>query len=297
MSFSVTGKGLAWGCILLFATFFILVPFASAATSPVINEYLPHPSSGNTEWIEIYNPDHVSLADYFLDDDLSFSDDAGSSPKKSLATIVQEPSGAMAVFETSSFLNNGGDTVALFDGTGNIVDSTSFDKDPGVDVSIGRYPDGSGDFAVLSSSTKGSANTGPFIPTSTPTLTPKPTPTLKPLPTAKPTPTVKPTHTPTVTPILRTSTIQVAATEISPTKNAFVLADEDSDNASVSGATESALLLSPTPRSPSGSPTILTKGVKRRISGGVFGVILIVIAGICLIGCGILVFLRQRGFL
>jgi outer membrane biosynthesis protein TonB len=104
-------------------------------------------------------------------------------------------------------LNNSGDFVVLFSPEGVIVDQYQYNQDPGVDISIGRSPDKTGDFKLLQSLTKGDANSDP-IPTPTPTPTPQPTATPTPgptstpapAPTSTPTPTPKPTATPTPKP-------------------------------------------------------------------------------------------------
>ncbi len=271
--------------ILLFGLF--LFPLSThAATPPLINEYLPHPSSGNKEWIEIYNPDHIDLTGYFIDDDTSFTDDAGSSPIKHLSAIVQGQTDILYVFETTSFLNNDGDIVALFDPSGTIVDSTSFSDDPGPEVSVGRYPDGSGSFSILQSATKGDPNSPPFIPTSTPV------PTEIPTATSKPTPTLRPTHTPVPTKVPPTPTRETKSLLSTTPEEAFVLAEMDyASSASPSAAsTQSALLTeTPTPR-PS---QILTQGSRKK-NKNAFVFWFLTLGGVCLIGCGILVLWIQR---
>jgi len=163
---------------IIFFLFFLLYLFSSvqifASDSLVINEFLPHPSSGNKEWIEFYNPDNIDLSNYFIDDDLDFNSDAGSSSKKSLATI-NNTSSLYPYFEISSFLNNSGDFVVLFSPTGEIIDQYQYTEDPGIDVSIGRFPDGKGEFTVLSLSTKGVSNSPPPTASPLPTDTPRPT--------------------------------------------------------------------------------------------------------------------------
>jgi len=65
----------------------------------------------------------------------------------------------------------------LFDKFGNKVDSYQYTANPGRDVSIGRYPDYSGNFFILSYSTKGDANAPPVTPTPSPTPSPTSSPT------------------------------------------------------------------------------------------------------------------------
>lgn len=132
--------------------------------SPFINEFMAHPSSGNTEWVEFYNPDSLDLTSYFIDDDTSFASDSGSSSKKSLATTT---TGIYPSIDLSSMLNNSGDFVVLFDSSGNIIDQYQYTSDPGTDTTIGRSPDG-GSWIILSSASKGSANGGASSPSPSP---------------------------------------------------------------------------------------------------------------------------------
>jgi hypothetical protein len=57
-------------------------------------------------------------------------------------------------------LSNGGDGVALFAADGTLVDSTEWNH-PDADVSWGRSPNGSGEFAALLEATPGKANAKP----------------------------------------------------------------------------------------------------------------------------------------
>jgi len=208
-------------CFYFFLFLFILLPQSFAESSIIINEFFAHPSSGNKEWVEFYNPDHIDLSGYFLDDDTDFGSDTGNSSKKNLATINND-NPLFSYFEMSSFLNNSGDYVVLFSPAGEIVDKYQYTKDPGVDVSIGRFPDGTGEMAVLSNPTKGQPNSSPHIDTPTPSPLPNPTSTLKP---TKPTSTKSSTKAPvTPAPTQKISSPvpssgQVLSTAISPKIN------------------------------------------------------------------------------
>jgi len=168
----------------------------------VINEFVPDSSQ---EWIEFYNAsasaDYIKA--YYVDDDTDFLSDSGSSSKK-LLTNLNTTNPTFPTIDTSSFLNNSGDWVVLFDQNGVLVDQYQFISDPGKDISIGRYPDLTGIFSILAYSTKADANSAPLtpVPTPTPSLTPTPTPVPTPTPTlsSSPTPTRIPTPTPTKTP-------------------------------------------------------------------------------------------------
>lgn len=150
--------------------FFFLNPTQVLASSIQINEFLAHPSTGNNEWVEFYNPSEENMSSYYLDDDTSFTDDSGSSSKKSLSSI-NTTNPKYPYLEFSSFLNNDGDRVVLFSSDGTIIDQYQYTSDPSTDKSIGRNPDGS-NWTNLATSSKGNSNGGS---TSTPTPTPTPT--------------------------------------------------------------------------------------------------------------------------
>lgn len=179
------------------------------AADVVLNEFLAHPGTGNPEWVEFSHASESAeyLKSYYLDDDSSFTIDSGNSPKKSLTSLnIANPAFPFIVL-TSSIFNNDGDSVVLFDASGMIIDQYTYYESPGSDISIGRYPDQSGGFSILSSATQGQANGVPAAtptptsgPTSTPTNTPTPTTvsaTNTSTPTKTPTPTKKSTPTPT----------------------------------------------------------------------------------------------------
>ena len=163
---------------LLFLWCITFPAFLLADSHPVINEFLPHPSIGNKEWVEIYVPNGQDVTNYWIDDDTDFTSDSGNSSKKRITSVVQGNDTRYVYFELpSSMFNNDGDTVALFTPDGQLVDQYVYSADPGIDVSIGRTPDGTGDFHLLISATRGSPNSP-----------------LRPPDTATPEPTVKPTH-------------------------------------------------------------------------------------------------------
>jgi hypothetical protein len=176
----------------------------------LINEFVAHPSSGNKEWVEFYNPDSISLANYWVDDDNDFVIDSGNSSKKSLSTLVKD-NPTHPYIELSSVLNNEGDSVVLFDNLGNILDQYVYTSDPGEDISIGRTPDGTGQTQLLAEGTKGNSNSGP-APTPTPTPSPTDVPTKEPTPTKPLTPV--PTKIPTILPT-KSATISAHPTLIS----------------------------------------------------------------------------------
>lgn len=183
--------------LLAVAAIILLFPQEVYAAEPraVINEFV---ADGQTEWVELYisDIDFDTVKTYWVDDDTSFDDDSGNGKIKSLQNS-QLTNSNFVVLEFSSFFNNTGDHVTLFDPEGTMRDSYEYRENPGKEVSIGRFPDGEGTYEVLAQSTKGSANSSAAAPTPTitPTLTPSLTPTKTPVPTKTPTPTKSPTPT------------------------------------------------------------------------------------------------------
>ena len=186
--------------LLIYLFLLFLLP-KTAFAQVVINEFVV---DGSPEWVEFHNASDSAeyLKQYFIDDDEDFDNDSGNSGKKSLSSIdISSINYPYYDLSSAIFNNSSSDYVVLFDQLGNVIDSYSYEKSPGENISIGRSPDGSGDFFVLQSLTKGSSNALP-IPSSTPTPTATPTsePTSTPGPTDTPTPTATsaPTSTPTI---------------------------------------------------------------------------------------------------
>ncbi len=277
-------------CIILF----LIIPSQIHAEGKVqINEFLSHPSSGNKEWVEIANPDHIDLSTFWIDDDESFTEDTGSGAKKPLVNMnTDNPD--YPYLEFSSFFNNDGDKVVLFDANGNIVDQYEYNQDPGIDKSIGRYPDGVGEFHILIAATKGSPNAS-LLPTDTPNPTPTDKPTSTPKPTKMPTPTNIPTPTKILT--LRTPTIKESGgtTFQVNTKNLYenkkIAAISASPSAILGISTISATItFTPTPKI--AKPKVLIKGIQTK-NNVLKAVIALGIAIICM-SCGILIFIKKR---
>lgn len=154
---------------------------AAYAQSVVINELLPHPTSGG-DWIELYNKDQieVDLEGWKMED--------STSEVEVFATGTKIASGpAFLVVSVGNRLNNGGDTIKLKNSQGADIDVKSYSQDPGEDIAIGRYPDGEDGWGILTSPTKGGANS-PLVPTNTPSPTTSPTEAVVPDPTNTPKP-------------------------------------------------------------------------------------------------------------
>lgn len=188
---------------LLFLILFLFLTFPQKTNAQVvINEFLP---DSPTEWVEFYNASDSAdyIKGYYIDDDTDFLSDSGSSAKKLLTNLVTSNPN-FPYFETTSFLNNSGDYVVLFDSIGTLIDQYQYVSNPGLNLTIGRYPNGSGLYYFLPYSTKADSNPSP--PTSTPTAEPTAQPTNAPttaptaVPTVKPTPTKSPSPKPTASP-------------------------------------------------------------------------------------------------
>ncbi len=183
-----------WVIVFLPLWLFLLPQVISAQV--VINEFS---SNSNPEWVEILNlgSSPVDLNGWKLVDSANHVETLSGSIG----------AGSYFVYERSDgWLNNsGGDSVLLKDTSDVIRDSITYGQSqsvvstPDADKSAGRVPDGSANWVVNLSWTKGSANPSP---TTTPTPSPVPTNTPTPEPTNSPTPspTSTPTLTPTVTP-------------------------------------------------------------------------------------------------
>lgn len=183
-------------CVFLFLLFPIYCMFPKYAQAQVkVNEFVVDP---NPEWVELSNasPSAEYIRSFYIDDDLDFNSDSGSSDKRLLTDLnIDNPSYPHVAL--NSFLNNSGDYVVLFDSLGNIVDSYQYTSEIGFGVSMGRSPDGNGNFFILTSPTKGAANSAiQNTPTPFPTASPTSTPTQP--------PTNPPTSVPTSTPIKTT---------------------------------------------------------------------------------------------
>lgn len=190
--------------LLIFVLIIFIFP-GSVNAQVVINEVLPNPKGEDSgaEWVELYNigASPVSLMGCILylhesdnNQKIGFKDDDFIERYK-------------VVSWDDMWLNNSGDKVRLI--CSSYSDEVAYgDLDEAVvgspkeEITVGRNPDGTGSFYLLSSITLGEANSLPPsstpVPTDTPTLTPKPSPS--PVPTSTPAPTLTPTKIPTPSP-------------------------------------------------------------------------------------------------
>ena len=140
---------------LIFLSFFHPPVFAEGKV--MLNEVLVKPETGQKEWVELYNngTNSVDLGSYWIDDDESLlvdgsvqtgSADPGSDPKQLSGQISP---GQFLVFEFSSYFNDNGDSAAFFNSQGEMIDSYIYDNNPGVNVTFGRKPDGTGNWETF----------------------------------------------------------------------------------------------------------------------------------------------------
>ena len=200
--------------LLLLVLMLFLLPSKVFAADILINEFIPNPGTGNSEWVEFYNTTNstIDLSDYFFDDDTSFDSDSGSSAKIALSGLLSPLQ--TCFWEMSSFLNNNGDSPTLFKmGSSTPLDTYTYSSSSAELLPYYvRIPDG-GEWNLNQTPSKSSNKCIDSAPTPTPTPvptststsssqnSPTPTPTLTKTPTPKPSliPTLKPPVSPTRT--------------------------------------------------------------------------------------------------
>ncbi|HUV71963.1 MAG TPA: lamin tail domain-containing protein [Clostridia bacterium] len=186
--------------LVFFLIFFLFPKVAFSQQQVVINEFLPNPTSGSDEWVELYNTssEKISLVGWRL------VDLVGTDVK--LDGCIS-PGEFRKFSRGEGWLNNtDGDTIVLEDEEGRQKDRVVYGDGGDVGLpkegqSAGRSPDDSSVWQIFDSPTP--QNSECLLPTLTPspTLTPTSAPTPKPTSTSKP-----PTNTPTSMPPTSTST-------------------------------------------------------------------------------------------
>jgi hypothetical protein len=134
-----------------------VTPTIGVTINVKINEYMVQPSSGNSEWVEFYNPDLIDLTSFYLDDDTDFESDTGSS-SIILLTNINTQNMYLPYIEVNSMLNNAEDHVVLFDNNGLIIDQHNYTDSPGENKTIGRLIDGGTQWNVCIYASKGVSN-------------------------------------------------------------------------------------------------------------------------------------------
>lgn len=175
--------------------FFLFAPNTYA--SVLINEFQIEPTAN--QWVEIYNnsDEEIDITGWIIDD-------SGGTEKYTIEGVTKIKGKEILVFESGKFNLNSStpDTVRLLNGDA-LINSKTYDKSPGENISIGRISDGGEEWGTFNPPTRlASNNNSQPLPSSTPTptSTPTPEPTFTPTPTLTNTPTPSKTPTPTRTP-------------------------------------------------------------------------------------------------
>lgn len=130
-------------------------PSSEPELNLVINEFMPHPTTDDKEWVEIYNPTNqpISLAGWALDEQ--------NQNPKTLDSLGSVPALGFVVYEnpTTGWLNDGGEKLdlLLLNPQTQIIDSHTY-SNSSLGVSIGRQPNGTGDFKNCTQPSKGATN-------------------------------------------------------------------------------------------------------------------------------------------
>ncbi len=137
-------------------------------TNIYLSEVMVNPTTGEKEWVEIYNDNDfsVSLNNWYIDDQVN----AGSSPK--IFSLIIDVKSYRVIDLTSSMFNNDGDSVRLLDFNKNLKDDFEYgESEQG--KTLGRDSLESDNFCFQQPS-KNSPNNSCINPTQTP-ITPTPT--------------------------------------------------------------------------------------------------------------------------
>ncbi len=151
-----------------FQTFYVITKGAANDNTPppqiriVLNELYSRGTTEDPDWIEVFNDSDidVDLSGYKIYDS---GGQAGTKPKKEFpaGTIISSKSFAVIVTddeaESGFGLSSGGEQVWLENTDGSVIDSIAF---PALEEtqSYGRYPDGTENWQVLFTITRGTAN-------------------------------------------------------------------------------------------------------------------------------------------
>ena len=148
--------------------------FAYAAV--FINEFLPNSVNTDYEWIEIYNSAEspVNISGFNISEEAAsknFTIKDFVLEAKSFVVLARKDEIFNQTYSTSGIkiieygnevaslnLNDGDDSIFLYDSGGQLIDSINDYQNPGEDVSIGRYPDGSSTAVKLLIQTPGRKN-------------------------------------------------------------------------------------------------------------------------------------------
>ncbi len=120
----------------------------------VLNEMMPNPSPG-PDWVEIYNRSNktVDISGWTIHDSAPLDNIIGTVPAST--SLI---SGSFLTLDVSNRLNATGDTISLKDTSGSNVDFKVYVSGIPENVSIGRNPNGIGDWLNCATSSKGTSN-------------------------------------------------------------------------------------------------------------------------------------------
>lgn len=191
----------------------------------LINEIFPAPSSGDPEWIELYNASTkaVNLDGYKLYDQISSQSLLVEINQDTFPNnLVLSPQGLLVVSLPTNKLNNSGDGIVLKNANQEILDTLSY-SDSQTNLSWSRPTPTSEDQQIfLTSPTPNAPNPPLPSPSPSPPSSPSPTSSIQPSPSPSltPTPTPSPLPSPFPSP---TSTSAISSPEsptpLSPTPN------------------------------------------------------------------------------
>ena len=158
----------------LYCSFLLFITFFSStllAQTVVINEFLASNSTINTDqdgdysdWIELYNSgsESVDLTGYTLTDDSTLPAQwtfpvTSLAPGQFLLVWASGKDRTSGELHTNFKLSAGGEFVGLYNSSGAVVDSITFDVQT-ADISMARPTDGNGEFELTTTPTPAGAN-------------------------------------------------------------------------------------------------------------------------------------------
>lgn len=157
------------------ALFLILLSTNSFAEI-LINEFLPNSINTDHEWIELFNngTSSVNLSDFNISEEAAnknFTIGNAAIASNQFVVLARKEAvfnqtykeGKYIVIEYGTAvpllnLNDGGDSIFLYNSSGTLVSSVLKYANPGENISIGRYPDGKPSLLNLSTLTPGARN-------------------------------------------------------------------------------------------------------------------------------------------
>jgi len=152
--------------LLLLSLFSLLMLNFSYAQTLVMNEIFSRGTTGNLDWIEVFNPStsQIDLTGYKVYDE---GGNGGTKAKKVFPAGTIIPAGGFYVIVTdedgttagSKFgLSSNGEQVWLENAAGTVIDTILIPAMPVETTSYGRLPDGGANKQIFTTITKGTSN-------------------------------------------------------------------------------------------------------------------------------------------